>query len=135
MADLGDKVSEGRQGCRAKDAIAEVKEAIESGDAAEITAKTTALAQAAMKLGEAMYKQAGGATMPAMRGDGAGSVQADATKTMCSTPTSKKSGTTTRSDCEPDPAPMSFSPTERGLGAGDWCSCSIQIMGLRDPHH
>jgi molecular chaperone DnaK len=37
-------------------AIAEAKTAVESGDADQMTAKTGALQQAAMKLGEAMYK-------------------------------------------------------------------------------
>ena len=37
-------------------AIAETKQAIESDDVDQMTAKTNALAQAAMKLGEAMYK-------------------------------------------------------------------------------
>ncbi len=59
LADMGDKVSDADKSA-AETAIAEVKEALESGDASEISAKTTALAQAAMKLGEAMYKQAGG---------------------------------------------------------------------------
>ena len=44
----------------AEEAIADVKLAIESGDAEAITAKSTALAQAAMKLGEALYKNASG---------------------------------------------------------------------------
>ncbi|MBL8792105.1 MAG: molecular chaperone DnaK [Rhizobiales bacterium] len=60
LADLGDKVSDADKSA-AEEAIADVKLAIEGGDAAEISSKTTALAQAAMKLGEAMYKQAGGA--------------------------------------------------------------------------
>ncbi len=59
LADMGDKVSDADKSA-AETAIAEVKEALESGDVSEISAKTTALAQAAMKLGEAMYKQAGG---------------------------------------------------------------------------
>ena len=71
LADLGDKVSEADKSA-AEEAIAEVKLALESGDAAEISSKTTALAQAAMKLGEAMYKQAGGANS-GDAGDGAGS--------------------------------------------------------------
>ena len=39
--------------------IADLKEALKGTDAEAITAKTNALAQASMKLGEAMYKQAG----------------------------------------------------------------------------
>jgi molecular chaperone DnaK len=41
-----------------ENSIADLKEALKSDDAAAITAKTNALAQASMKLGEAMYKQA-----------------------------------------------------------------------------
>jgi len=37
-------------------ALTEAKAAVESGDADQMTEKTNALAQAAMKLGEAMYK-------------------------------------------------------------------------------
>jgi molecular chaperone DnaK len=59
LADLGDKISEGDKKA-ATDAIADVKAAIETGDVEEINAKTTALAQSAMKLGEILYKQSGG---------------------------------------------------------------------------
>ena len=38
--------------------MADLKEALKGDDAEAITAKTNALAQASMKLGEAMYKQA-----------------------------------------------------------------------------
>jgi len=41
-----------------ENAMADLKEALKGDDAAAITAKTNALAQASMKLGEAMYKQA-----------------------------------------------------------------------------
>jgi molecular chaperone DnaK len=58
LADLGEKVSAADKSA-AEAAIADVKAAIESGDVEAITAKTTALAQAAMKLGEALYKQSG----------------------------------------------------------------------------
>jgi molecular chaperone DnaK len=46
--------------------MADLKEALKGTDADAITAKTNALAQASMKLGEAMYKQAqdGGAGGP-----------------------------------------------------------------------
>jgi molecular chaperone DnaK len=59
LADLGDKVSEADKSS-AEAAIADVKAAIEAGDTEAITAKTTVLAQAAMKLGEALYKNASG---------------------------------------------------------------------------
>jgi molecular chaperone DnaK len=38
--------------------LADLKEALKGSDADAITAKTNTLAQASMKLGEAMYKQA-----------------------------------------------------------------------------
>ena len=38
--------------------MADLKEALKGNDAEAISAKTNALAQASMKLGEAMYKQA-----------------------------------------------------------------------------
>jgi molecular chaperone DnaK len=55
MADLGDRLSDADKSA-AEAAIADVKAAIEAGDAEAITEKTTALSQAAMKLGEALYK-------------------------------------------------------------------------------
>jgi len=56
LAEHGSKVGEGDR--RAiENAMADLKEALKGGDAAAITAKTNALAQASMKLGEAMYKQ------------------------------------------------------------------------------
>ena len=61
LLDLGDKVSpQDKEG--AETAIAEVKEAIEAGDPEVIKEKTTALQQAAMKIGEALYKQSSGAS-------------------------------------------------------------------------
>jgi molecular chaperone DnaK len=75
LAEHGAKVGEGDR--RAiENALADLKEALKGTDAEAITAKTNALAQASMKLGEAMYKQAqeeaaggGGAGGP---GDAAG---------------------------------------------------------------
>jgi molecular chaperone DnaK len=56
LTEHGSKVGEGER--RAiENAIADLKEALKSDDAEAITAKTNALAQASMKLGEAMYKQ------------------------------------------------------------------------------
>ena len=40
------------------DALASLKEAVKGNDSEDIKAKTNALAQASMKLGEAMYAQA-----------------------------------------------------------------------------
>ena len=56
LSEHGAKVGEGER--RAiENAMADLKEALKSDDAEAITAKTNALAQASMKLGEAMYKQ------------------------------------------------------------------------------
>jgi molecular chaperone DnaK len=56
LSEHGSKVGEGDR--RAiENAIADLKEALKGDDAAAITAKTGTLQQAAMKLGEAMYKQ------------------------------------------------------------------------------
>jgi molecular chaperone DnaK len=57
LAEHGSKVGETER--RAiENAMADLKEALKGDDAGAITAKTNALAQASMKLGEAMYKQA-----------------------------------------------------------------------------
>src|SRR5271166_5371569 len=57
LAEYGSKVGEGER--RAiENAMADLKEALKGNDADAITAKTNTLAQASMKLGEAMYKQA-----------------------------------------------------------------------------
>src|SRR5262244_1608217 len=57
LAEHGSKV--GEPGRRAiENAIADLKEALKGTDPEAITAKTNTLAQASMKLGEAMYKQA-----------------------------------------------------------------------------
>src|SRR5271166_6569922 len=56
LTEHGSKVGEGDR--RAiENAIADLKEALKNDDADAITAKTNALAQASMKLGEAMYKE------------------------------------------------------------------------------
>jgi molecular chaperone DnaK len=56
LAEHGSKVAEGER--RAiEDAVSDLKEALKGDDAEAITAKTNTLAQASMKLGEAMYKQ------------------------------------------------------------------------------
>jgi molecular chaperone DnaK len=57
LAEHGSKVGEGDR--RAiENSLADLKEALKGTDAEAITAKTNTLAQASMKLGEAMYKQA-----------------------------------------------------------------------------
>jgi molecular chaperone DnaK len=58
IADLGEKIAPADKEA-AEAAIADVKLAIEEGDPEVIKEKTTALAQASMKIGEALYKQAG----------------------------------------------------------------------------
>ena len=55
LAEHGDKVSPDVKG-EIEQALAEAKTAVESGDAEQMQQKTAALTQAAMKLGEAMYK-------------------------------------------------------------------------------
>ena len=56
LAEHGSKIAEGER--RAiEDAVSDLKEALKGDDAEAIKAKTNTLAQASMKLGEAMYKQ------------------------------------------------------------------------------
>ena len=55
LAEHGDKVDEAVK-TEIEAALAEAKTALETGDPDQMTEKTNALAQAAMKLGEAMYK-------------------------------------------------------------------------------
>jgi molecular chaperone DnaK len=69
LAEHGGKVGDAER--RAiENAMADLKEALKGDDAEAITAKTNALAQASMKLGEAMYKQS--ADEPAGAGASAG---------------------------------------------------------------
>ena len=55
LAEFGDKVGEGEKGA-IESAVAALKTALEGEDAEAIQARTNELAQASMKLGEAMYK-------------------------------------------------------------------------------
>jgi molecular chaperone DnaK len=55
LAEHGDKVDASVKS-EIENAISEAKQAVESGDVEQMTTKTNALAQSAMKLGEAMYK-------------------------------------------------------------------------------
>src|SRR6266436_2445109 len=82
LAEHGSKVGEGDR--RAiENAMADLKEALKGSDAEVITAKTNALAQASMKLGEAMYKQtqegaaAGGPGGGGSGGEGSGGKNED----------------------------------------------------------
>ena len=70
LADFGDKVSSSDKSI-IENAITDLKAVIDSNDAEDIKAKTNALAQAAMKLGEAMYaaQQGGAEEKPSTDGD------------------------------------------------------------------
>jgi len=71
LAEHGPKVGETER--RAiENAMADLREAVKGDDADAIRAKTNTLAQASMKLGEAMYSQAQGAAPGAAGGAGAG---------------------------------------------------------------
>jgi molecular chaperone DnaK len=59
MAEHGDKVA-GDEKSAIETALAELKAAVDGDDAEDIAAKTNTLAQASMKLGEAMYKAQAG---------------------------------------------------------------------------
>ncbi|HEX7761717.1 MAG TPA: molecular chaperone DnaK [Caulobacteraceae bacterium] len=69
MAEHGDKIG-GSEKTAIETAVAELKSALEGEDASAIQAKTQALSQAAMKLGEAMYQ--------AQQGEAAGASEASA---------------------------------------------------------
>ncbi len=77
LAEHGSKVGEGER--RAiETALADLKEALKGDDADAITAKTNTLAQASMKLGEALYKQGeGGGGAPGGPDMGAGEPKKD----------------------------------------------------------
>jgi len=81
MSELGDKIS-GADKSTVEAAIADLKAVMEGPDAEAIKAKSNALAQASMKLGEALYKQQGAQGGPGddggpQPGAGAGAKQAD----------------------------------------------------------
>ncbi len=69
IADAGDKVPAADKAA-AEAAITALRSAIEANDLAEIKAKTDALAQASMKLGETMYKSGQGGDGGTPPGDG-----------------------------------------------------------------
>ncbi|MFL5099002.1 MAG: Hsp70 family protein, partial [Xanthobacteraceae bacterium] len=72
LAEHGSKVGEDER--RAiENAMADLKEAVKGDDAEAIKAKTNTLAQASMKLGEAMYKQAEQGAAGGQDGGAAGS--------------------------------------------------------------
>ncbi|MGC1780751.1 MAG: molecular chaperone DnaK, partial [Xanthobacteraceae bacterium] len=72
LAEHGSKVGEGERR-DIENAIADLKEALKGDDAEAITAKANTLAQASMKLGEAVYKQS--AEPPPGGGDAAGGAE------------------------------------------------------------
>jgi molecular chaperone DnaK len=74
LADLGEQVDAGSKG-RIEEAIKEVRESLESEDAAAITAKTEALQSAFHAVSEAMYQKA--QAQAAASGDGAGEAGSD----------------------------------------------------------
>jgi molecular chaperone DnaK len=57
LSEHGSKISDSDRGA-IENAMADLKEALKGDDAGAISAKSNALMQASMKLGEAMYKQA-----------------------------------------------------------------------------
>jgi molecular chaperone DnaK len=68
LAEHGDKVSAEVKG-EIETAIAEAKSAVEGGDPEAMTAKTEALATAAMKLGQAVYEQQQASPQPEAAGE------------------------------------------------------------------
>jgi molecular chaperone DnaK len=79
LAEHGGKVAEGERSA-IENAMADLKEALKGDDAAAIAAKTNTLAQASMKLGEAMYKQQAEAQPGAPDGDHESATGADGKK-------------------------------------------------------
>jgi len=79
LGEFGDKLPEGDKK-EIEDAVEHLKEALKGEDADDIKAKTEALSQASMKLGEAMYKasqETGDADAPKGAGEEAGGEGAD----------------------------------------------------------
>jgi len=82
VVELGDKIAPADKAA-VEAAVADLKSALEGEDAEVIKEKTNVLAQAAMKLGEALYKQSGGGAstdgeVPNMEKDDAGDDIVDA---------------------------------------------------------
>jgi molecular chaperone DnaK len=76
LAEHGDKVS-GDIKSEIEKALAEAKTAVEGGDPDDMQQKTAALTQAAMKLGEAMYKAQQAEGQGAAGGDAGASAGAE----------------------------------------------------------
>jgi molecular chaperone DnaK len=77
MTELGDKISAGDKST-VEAAIADLKQAMEGDDTETIKTKTNALAQASMKLGEALYKTQGAAGGEAGPAPGGGAASSEA---------------------------------------------------------
>ena len=96
LQDLGDKVSDADRKA-IETAMFELKTASGGDDAAKIVAKADELAKAAMKLGEALYRQSGGADAAQQAAGGGAADRAPAVRlrpTALSMRNSKKSKTT-----------------------------------------
>ena len=77
LSEHGSKIGEGDRRT-IENAMADLKEALKGDNAEAISAKANTLAQASMKLGEAMYKQAEGAgAAPGGEPGGAGEAKKD----------------------------------------------------------
>ncbi|HEY1541492.1 MAG TPA: Hsp70 family protein, partial [Xanthobacteraceae bacterium] len=75
LSEHGSKIAEGDRRT-IENAMADLKEALKGDNPEAITAKTNALAQASMKLGEAMYKQPEGAPGATPAGEPGGASEA-----------------------------------------------------------
>ncbi len=102
LAEHGSKVGDAERGA-IENAMADLKEALKGDDASAIQAKTNTLAQASMKLGEAMYKQQADAQSAQPGDTSESSTGAEARKKTSSTRSSPKS-TTTRTTRSPPKA-------------------------------
>jgi molecular chaperone DnaK len=101
LAEHGTKVGEAER-TAIENALADLKEALKGDDGAAIQTKTNTLAQASMKLGEAMYKQQAGGG----EGSDQPAARPAASRTTWSTRNSPRSTTTRRTTKNrPDPLP------------------------------
>ena len=90
MSELGDKISEADK-TAVEQSIADLKGVLDSGDTASIKAKTEALGQHAMKIGEALYKAQAAAAEGATAGPGAATARLNPPPNPASSmPTSSK---------------------------------------------
>jgi molecular chaperone DnaK len=113
LADNGDKIDDALKS-EIQTAIDAAKQAVESGDADQMTEKSQALAQVAMKMGQAIYEKQAQADASPSGGAAQGGEPAAARK--CSTPSSPKS--TKRSNQLPSPFQGRGWPSEARSGEG-----------------